>query len=88
MLLIPIVNIDVPKLKKHAEVRRHSLSHDSRAQLIRILRIFTIVLAVFYAFYVPATIYNTMHITNNRSFVKDINIDVHLTSHTVKITFF
>ena len=57
MLLIAIVYVLMyVKLRKQAQIRMQHSSHNSSAQMVKVLRTFAIVVVVFYICYLPATI--------------------------------
>ena len=86
MVLITIVYIMMyMELKKQAEIRQRTSSQDSQAQMTRISRTFTMVIAAFHICYLPTSIQNMIYF---EYFYRNKSVDGHLYSTTQTVTTF
>ena len=60
-MIATIYGLFYMKLKQQAQIRRQNSSQDSRSQMMKISRTFTVVVLVYFICYLPHTILNIMH---------------------------
>ena len=88
MLLIALVyTFMFLKLKNQLKGMKRKSSHDGKAQMKRILRTFTVVIAVFYICYLPQTILYTIYVCY-RHLNKHLNMDAFETANTYLVVLY